>query len=156
MSQEKQPNYTNTFEHSLDDRNRLSIPSEWRVAHGPEDKFLAVQKEGPNGKFIQVLSPAVAAQMKVKLDGIGLFDDEGQSAKEEFYSTSQEVQFDKAGRILLKASLLEHAGITTDEGHPVLLRGGGSTFSIYSAAAWVASTTKVSVNHRKTLSERGI
>ena len=155
MSQENQPNYTSFHEHSLDDRNRLSIPSEWR-AGGSEEKFLAVQKTGPNGNFIQILPPAIAAQLKAKFDAVAFFDADAQAAKEDFYSTSQEVQLDKVGRVLLKGSLLKHAGIALDEKAAVMLRGGGSTFSIYSASQWAAAATIGGLDHRKTLSRLGI
>lgn len=156
MSQEKQPNYTSFFEHSLDDRNRISIPSEWRFAHDSEDMLLAVQKSGPNGNFIQLLPPASAAQLKAKFDAIPFFDKVGQAAKEDFYSKSQQVWFDKAGRILLNESLLKHAAINAAKGEAVMLRGSGNTFSIYSARVWAESESRPAIDHSETLSRLGI
>lgn len=152
----KQPNYTSHYEHSLDDRNRISIPSEWRFAHGSEDMLLAVQKVGPNGNFIQLLPPAIADHLKSKFDAIPFFDQAGQAAKEDFYSKSQQVWFDKAGRILLNENLLKHAGIKLAKGEPVMLRGSGSTFSIYSASVWASSEARGPVDHSQTLSRLAI
>ncbi len=152
----KPPSYTSHYEHSLDDRNRISIPSEWRFAHGSEDMLLAVQKIGPSGKFIQLLPPVVADALKAKFDAIPFFDQAGQAAKEDFYSKSQQVWFDKAGRILLNENLLKHAGIKLAKGEPVMLRGGGSTFSIYAASAWTESESRGGVDHTQTLSRLAI
>lgn len=159
MSQLKEPNYTGRFPRPLDDRNRVTIPSEWRFAHDSEDMLLAIPKTGPKGNHVVLLPPSGAARLKEKFDAIPLFDEAGQAAKEDFYSRCQQVWFDKAGRILLNDDLMAHAGITKstdDKNGAVHLAGAGSQFSIYAAEVWAESETRPATNHADTMRRFGI
>lgn len=157
MSQPTEPNYTGRFDRSLDDRNRITIPSEWRFAHDSQDMLLAIPKTGPNGNHVMLLPPSIAARVRAKFDEIPLFDEAGQAAKEDFYSRCQQVWFDKAGRILLNDDLMAHAGIKAgDESGAVLLAGAGSQFSIYAADVWAQAQARPATNHGETMRRFGI
>ena len=47
--------YSGHFDHTLDDKNRLTIPSLWRWTHADTETFLAIPH--PDG-YIAVLPPA--------------------------------------------------------------------------------------------------
>lgn len=157
MSQLKEPNYTGRFSRSLDDRNRITIPSEWRFTHESEDMLLAIPMEGPKGKHVMLLAPTVAARVRAKFDEVPLYDEAGQAAVEDFYSRSQEVWFDKAGRILLNEALMAHAGIkSAEENGAVELAGSGGKFTIYAAEVFAQSQARPAANHGETMRRFGI
>jgi len=63
--------YSGRFEHTLDDKNRLTIPSLWRWAHTDTETFLAMPH--PDG-YIAVLPPARVAQLLADVSQMKLSD----------------------------------------------------------------------------------
>ena len=124
--------YVGEFHHNLDDKGRLTIPSQWRPeVDGPDNVFLAL----PNpGGYVTVYPPKMIAQLEERISQISLGDTEGQKAIEELMSMAHSFSCDKQGRINLNDKLVKHAKI---EKGAVLL-GKLSTFSIYSADIYAA------------------
>ena len=54
MAQSRTSVYSGRFEHTLDDKNRLTIPSLWRWVHTDEETFLAIPHPD---SYIAVLPP---------------------------------------------------------------------------------------------------
>ena len=131
MSSSSRPRYTGHFRHSLDDKNRLTIPSGWRVAHSEEDEFVALPH--PDG-YIAVLPPSEVDRLYDKAAEKNLSDSEAQDVLTQLFSHALTVRFDKQGRIALTPELLEHASITKD----AVLAGSLSKFGIWSPAGWDA------------------
>lgn len=157
MSQVKQPSYTSHFTHSLDDRSRITIPSAWRFAHGEDDELLAVPMNGKNGAYIAVLPKGEADTLRAKIQQIALSDDEGQEFAATFFATTQQLWFDKAGRIMLNAELLAHAGIRSgeDKGEAVLV-GSLTKFHIYSPDVWRETQASAAKEKSQTMRRLGI
>lgn len=157
MSQENQPSYTSHFTHSLDDRNRITIPSAWRFAHDADDVLLAVPQNGKNGNYIAVLPPAEAAKLRAKIEAVALSDEAGQDFIATFFSQTQQLWFDKAGRISLNADLLAHAGIKSgDEAGMAVLVGGMSKFNVYNPACWKETQASAAKEKGETMRRLGI
>jgi MraZ protein len=129
MPQAGKPVYTGLFRHTLDDKGRLTIPSEWRYAHAPEDTFLATPH--PDG-YIAVLPPAEVEKLHAKISGMKLSDSAAQAFAARFFSQTQSFSFDKAGRAGLTTELLRHAGIEKD----AVLVGSLTKYNIYNPARW--------------------
>lgn len=129
MSQTATALYTGLFRHNLDDKNRLTIPSAWRWAHADNDTFLATPH--PDG-YIAVLPPAEVEKLRQKIAAIPLLDQDGQDVAARFFADTQNIYFDKQGRINLTSELLERAGIK----NAVVLVGSLTKFNIYSPARW--------------------
>jgi MraZ protein len=129
MPQVGNPVYTGLFRHTLDDKGRLTIPSEWRSAHAPEDTFLATPH--PDG-YVAVLPPDEVAKLREKIAGMKLSDAGAQAFAARFSSQTQSFSFDKSGRVGLTTDLLHHAGITKD----AVLVGSFTKFNIYNPARW--------------------
>src|SRR5476649_878790 len=108
MSQPATHVYSGRFDHGLDDKNRLTIPSLWRWPHADTDTFLAIPH--PDG-YIAVLPPARVAALLADLGGKKISDSEAQAVKARIFSEAQSFTFDKQGRFGVSADLLEHAGI---------------------------------------------
>ena len=129
MAQPGKAFYTGLFRHTLDDKNRLTIPSAWRYAHEEADTFLATPH--PDG-YIAVLPPREVEKLHDKFSAHKLGDAAAQAFAARFFSQTQAFSFDKAGRVGLGAELLKHAGISKD----AVLAGSLTKFNIYSPARW--------------------
>ena len=121
--------YTGLFRHTLDDKNRVTIPSAWRAAHSENEQFLATPH--PDG-YIAILPPDEIAKLRTKIEAIALSDGSGQDFAARFFAQTQAVGFDKQGRIMLTTELLGHAGIAKD----AVLVGSLTKFSLYSPERW--------------------
>jgi MraZ protein len=128
MAQVGTVNYTGRFERSLDDKGRLTLPSDWRQAHDETQTFLAV----PNDGHITVLPPDEVEKIRGQIKALKLKDKLAQAAATKFFSEAQTFSFDKAGRVILDAALLEQAGIERD----VVCAGALTKFNIFSPARW--------------------
>lgn len=121
--------YSGRFEHALDDKNRLTIPSAWRWAHTDTETFLAIPH--PDG-YVAVLPPARVAKLLADISEMKLSDRDAQAVKARIFSDALSFTFDKQGRFGVNADLLRHAGIAKD----AVLSGMGDTFNILSPARW--------------------
>jgi len=129
VAQLGKPFYTGLFRHTLDDKNRLTIPSAWRSAHAENDTFLATPH--PDG-YVAVLPPAEVEKLHEKASQKALMDRDAQDAFARFFAASLAFTFDKQGRISLTDELRSHAGIAKD----AVLVGSLNKFAIYSPAQW--------------------
>lgn len=121
--------YSGRFEHTLDDKNRLTIPSAWRWAHTETETFLAMPH--PDG-YVAVLPPARVGRLLAQIAEMKLSDRDAQAVKARIFSEALSFTFDKQGRFGVTADLLRHAAITKD----AVLVGMGDTFNILSPSRW--------------------
>ena len=153
-SQANQPIYTSRHRHSLDDKNRITIPSAWRYAHDADDVFLAVPQ---SGGYVAVLPPAEAAKLRQKIELVALSDDAGQDFIATFFAKTQQVWFDKAGRIQLNDDLREHAGIKAGEqGGEAMLVGGLTKFNVYNPERWTEVQARAAKDNGDAMRRLGI
>ena len=121
--------YSGRFEHTLDDKNRLTIPSLWRWAHTDTETFLAIPHPD---SYIAVLPPARVTKLLTQVSEMKISDREAQAVKAKIFSEALSFTFDKQGRFGISPDLLRHAGIAKD----AVLSGMGDTFNILSPARW--------------------
>lgn len=138
--------FVGEFRHNLDDKGRLTIPSQWRPEVDSESNaFLALPSlEG----YVTVYPPKMIAQLEARISQISMGDTEGQAAVEALMSTAHYFSCDKQGRINLNQALIRHAGIKKS----AVLLGKLSTFSIYSDELYNAVRSKTPVS-RETQAE---
>jgi MraZ protein len=141
------PRYTGHFRHSLDDKNRLTIPSGWRVAHTEEDDFIALPH--PDG-YIAVLPPAEVDRLYEKAAAKNLSDSEAQDVLTQLFAHAQTLRFDKQGRIGLTPELLNHAAIKKD----AVLAGSLSKFAIWSPEQWDTKGQRMDAQTYRDLMQR--
>lgn len=139
MSQAGKPVYTGLFRHTLDDKGRLTIPSEWRTTHAPEDTFLATPH--PEG-YIAVLPPEEVWKLREKISAMKMNDTDAQAFSANFFSVTQSFSFDKTGRAGLTAELLQHAGVVKE----AVLVGSMTKFHIYSPERWQREKARMEGN----------
>jgi MraZ protein len=131
----------------LDDKNRLTIPSGWRVAHTEEDEFVALPH--PDG-YIAVLPPTEVDRLYEKVATKDLVDSEAQDVLTQLFAYAQTLRFDKQGRINLSEQLLKHAGVVKD----AVLAGSLSKFAIWSPERWDAKGQRMDAQTYRDLMRR--
>ena len=94
-----------TFEHTLDAKNRLTVPSKFRAALAGRvflvkglDRCISVYPED-----------TYSALTQGALSGLNPFSSEARDLKRIVYGGAMDVELDGAGRIMLPAGHLDHA-----------------------------------------------
>ena len=141
--------YSGSFRHSLDDKNRITIPSAWRYVHGENDEFLAIpQADGS----IAVLPPDAVVRIREKARQIPISNLAARQAMTRFFSDAHTCSFDKQGRVALTDAHRAHSKITKD----VILAGAGDNFVIYSPELWAQVNNKPRTDDTAVLAQLGI
>ncbi len=132
--------YVGVFRHNLDDKGRLTIPSQWRPEIDSEaNAFLALPSLE---HYVNVYPPKMIAQLEARISQISMGDTEGLAAVEMLMSMAHSFSCDKQGRINLNAALIQHARIKKS----TVLLGKLSTFSIYSDEVYDALRSKTPIS----------
>jgi MraZ protein len=119
--------YVGTFTHQLDARNRVTVPSCWRVAGDDSNYYLAWPHPE---RCIAVFPPEMQAELLAKARAIRQGDLRGQALLRELFGKGFKFGCDKQGRIVLPEALISHAGIAKE----AVLVGLGRNFQIWSPA----------------------
>ncbi|MEI6861856.1 MAG: mraZ [Verrucomicrobiota bacterium] len=122
--------YSGGFDRTLDEKNRITIPSLWRWPHSDTDSFLAMPH--PDG-YITVLPPVRLAALLADVSLRKVSDSEAQAVLAKIFSQSLAFTFDKQGRFGLTTELRDYAGIKAKG--DVRLMGMGDTFNILTPAS---------------------
>lgn len=118
---------------SLDEKNRVTVPSAWRAAFPEDAEFLVIPQ---TGGYLAVLAPEPARQLNEKLGRIRMGDTEGQFQKARFLAKTLSFRFDTQGRMpSLSEPLLRHAGLK-GERDDLMLVNMTTQFNLYSHAKW--------------------
>ena len=104
------PKFTGQYEHSLDDKGRLVVPSRFREKLGA-GFFLSIVE--PDGCLALYPAPAWG-EISAKLDGAPVKDAPFRSFVRHLYAHTDEVSCDPQGRIGIPANLRAWAGIQKD------------------------------------------
>lgn len=123
------------YAHTIDDKNRLTLPAKFR------ESFAA------GGVVTRGLDGGLNLYAKDEWEGLvaGRFAEldplleEGRLMARYFFSGAAEAEPDKQGRIMLPATLIEHAGLGKD----VVVAGVYDHLEIWDRAAWREHLKKV-------------
>ena len=117
--------YVGKYEHSVDGKGRLTIPSKWRFRGDDREVYLAMPN--PSG-FITVYPPPMIERLKEKVSEVGMAE-ENQDDLMDLFAQSDSFGCDKQGRINLSERLRAHASIERE----AILVGNLSSFVIWSS-----------------------
>ena len=117
------------YNHTIDTKGRLIIPSKFRDLLG--DEFVVTK--GMDGCLFVYANDDWAA-FEQKLTSLPLINKEARKFARFFLAGASQVEVDKQGRILVASNLREFAGLDKD----VVLVGVGSRIEIWSLANWEA------------------
>ena len=117
-----------TFEHSLDAKHRLTVPSKFRGALAGRaflvkgvDRCISVYPEHP-----------YSAMTQAALSGLNPFSPEARELRRFFNANAEDVELDSAGRVMLPRTHLEHAGIDRQ----VVILGAGDSLELWDRESW--------------------
>ena len=125
------------YNHTIDPKGRLSIPSKYREVLG--DEF--VVSKGMDG-CLYVYANDDWKVFEGKLASLPLMSEEARQFARFFLSGAQPVTVDKQGRILMPQDLRDFAGLEKD----VVLAGMGSRIEIWSLERWKANNDSIDIN----------
>jgi len=126
--------FSGTFEHAIDDKNRVAIPSKYRdVLAGLGQQGLMVTRfRSGERRCLDVYPVSAWEQLEAKILAKRRFDPRMQQFKDVYVSGAHECVPDGQGRILLPQHLREYAGLTRD----VLFTGQIDMFKIWDRDTW--------------------
>ncbi len=129
MSAHNTGKFFGEYRHNVDDKGRLTIPSQWRPQLDSEDNnFLALPSL--TERSVSVYPPKMIEQLYERFSQISMGDQKGQRAIRRIMSMAHNFSCDKQGRINLNEKLINHAGLQKS----VVLLGEASKFMIYDEA----------------------
>lgn len=141
--------FTGTYEHSIDDKQRLAVPADIRAkwkddVHG--SAFYAVPWPGNLIRlYTETHFETLAASRSLTLTP----DEDEAELQATLFGLTRRVEMDKAGRIRLHEDLLAMANL----GKEVVLIGAGDRLEIRDRAAWKATQAE-RLNHLPELVRR--
>jgi MraZ protein len=114
-------------EHSLDDKNRLTLPAKLREQLGDD----VVVTRGMDG-CLYVYTRAAWDDRAAEMAALGGLSAAARSLQRLFFATSVAAGLDRQGRMVIPTPLLETAGI----GRDVTVAGVGDHLEIWDRAVW--------------------
>ncbi|MCX6033584.1 MAG: division/cell wall cluster transcriptional repressor MraZ [Chloroflexi bacterium] len=127
--------FLNQYQHSFDDKGRLTIPSKFREL--PAEGAFVVQGLDRN---LMVLPPAVFQLLYERLMAMNLTDPTARLLRRIILGNAKQVVPDGAGRVLLSPNLKEYADLKEN----VVFVGQGDYFEIWSPELWKEQEVQVS------------
>jgi MraZ protein len=123
------------FEHSIDEKGRVTIPARFREVLVAEGAYVL---QGFDRNLI-VLTASAFDQMVKRINQLSLTDTNARLLKRQVFSTAVQVEIDKAGRILIPQFLRQAAQLDTN----LMVAGVGDYFEIWSQELWAAQMAKI-------------
>ena len=130
--------FSGTFDYTLDAKNRLTVPAKFRtslsesvvITKGTE-KCLSIW---PRQDFEDFVAAALA--------GTQPLDPKRDAIKRYFFSNSFETELDSAGRVMVPAKHLTHAGL----GKEVVVNGVGDRIEIWDRETWTTYNDRLDIS----------
>ncbi len=116
-----------THEHSVDEKNRLTLPSKLRGAF--EDGVVVTS--GLDG-CINAYPRSAWEQMAARISSLDPLAEDSRRMQRHFFPSAAAGELDKQGRMVIPAGLLERAGITRE----VTVTGVYDHLEIWDRAEW--------------------
>jgi len=115
-------------EHTIDDKNRLTLPARFRQAFADG----IVVTRGLDGCLYAFRRPDWDRLVESRLATLDPLSPEGRRLERFFYSGASETELDKQGRVMVPRELLDHAKL----GREVVVAGVNDRLEIWDRAAW--------------------
>jgi transcriptional regulator MraZ len=116
------------YEHVIDDKSRLTLPAKFREAFAEG----IVVTRGLDGCLFAYRRPDWARLVESRLATLDPLSEESRRIQRFFFSGASEADLDKQGRVMVPASLIEHAKL----GREVVVAGVNDHLEIWDRAAW--------------------
>jgi MraZ protein len=116
------------YEHTLDDKNRLTLPAKFRQALGGG----VVVTRGMDHCLFVFTREGWDAFVAVRLEGLNPFSREARQMSRFMFAGATETELDKQGRIMVPPPLIAHASL----GREVVVAGVRDHVEIWDRTAW--------------------
>jgi MraZ protein len=128
------------YEHTIDAKGRISIPSKFREILGKKyDERLVIT----NFDHCLVAFPSEEwSLLEQKVGTFSLMKKETSAFFRFFYSSAMDCEIDKQGRLLIPQTLRDYAGLQKD----VVLVGEGKRIEIFAKERWLEEARKAEEN----------
>jgi MraZ protein len=151
MDTDSQPErfYAGEFRHSIDEKNRITIPSRWRRDH-PEEFILLPEA---THQFLLVMLPREFAKM-----GSAAETNQNVSARDrrvflrQLHSRAQHAAADRQGRLVLPEDLCQELGLKNE----VALVGNRGRFEIWNLQRWKLAHEEETPTYQHVAKEIGL
>jgi transcriptional regulator MraZ len=117
-----------THEHTIDDKNRLTLPAKFRQAFADG----VIVTRGFDGCLFAFRREDWHRLVESRLAPLDTLSEETRRLERFLFSGAAEAELDKQGRVMLPAQLLEHAQL----GREVVVAGVRDRLEIWDRAAW--------------------
>lgn len=123
--------FRGTFQHTIDDKGRTSLPSKFRelLSAGSEEKLVVTH--GPD-RSLWCIPPSAWAEIERKFNEKPQFDPKVLKVGRGFIAPAQDVAFDRLGRLVIPAPLRTYAGLDGE----IVWAGLGTRFELWNAEKW--------------------
>ena len=116
------------YEHTVDDKNRLTLPAKFREALAGG----VVVTRGMDGCLFAYSRDDWLERFQSRVGGLDPLSREGRKLQRHFFSGAAEAELDKQGRIMIPATLLRYAGLQRD----VVVAGVHDHLEIWDRDTW--------------------
>ena len=131
--------FRGTFDHTLDAKNRLTVPSKFRAALSDG----LVLAKGIDAGCAQVWIPAeYEAYVEGALAGINPMTEQARKLERFFGAGSFETELDAAGRIMVPGPILDHAKLRKD----VVVIRARRCLELWDRESWAAIDAELSAD----------
>ena len=115
-------------EHTIDDKNRLTLPAKFRQAFADG----IVLTRGLDGCLYAFRRPDWDRLVESRLATLDPLSPEGRRLQRHFFSGAAETELDKQGRVMVPRELMQHAKL----GREVVVAGVNDRLEIWDRDAW--------------------
>lgn len=129
--------FTGEFKHTLDTKNRISIPAKFREHLG---ETFYITKGLDHCLF--VFSMEEWQKFEEKLSELPLSNKNARAFARTFFAGANECSTDKSGRTLIPQNLKDYAEIDKE----VYINGSGSRIEIWNASRWTSYNENMATN----------
>lgn len=133
------------YRHSIDNKNRLTIPARYRELL---DEGAYIQRGLDRNLMVQTTKAFEA--LSKRIFQMSLTDPLARTLRRLVIGSASRVEIDKTGRILIPEFLCEKAGLTSEQ--DAILVGQGNYFEIWSSEEWALQ--QKSLDEAETNNER--
>ena len=121
--------FAGEFRHSIDEKNRITIPSRWREADGED--FIILPE--PHHQYLLVMSPEEFARMSREAEAnSNVAPRDRRIFSRQLHSRAQHGASDRQGRLVLHEELCKQLGLKGE----ITLVGGRGRFEIWNLQKW--------------------
>jgi MraZ protein len=126
--------FRGTFEHTLDVKHRLTIPSKFRAALSAGVVLAASPETSQDApRSIAIWTPdAYDAYTRATLDGLNPMSSTARDLKRFFFGFSHDTELDSGNRVMIPTKLRDYASLDKD----VVVSGSGECLEVFDRARY--------------------